>query len=151
MLGALAGCSGGGESSQQASPPPATAQQELPDLKINMDTLVYSPQASPAKGIGLSPVFKPGMRPLDGKFHWRTNYGYFITGQEPPSNIRKTDAQIINVGEKIYWTFKPAPVAEGTFPVKILLDVEDMQTGRRIASAAVEIQLTSGTAKVLQR
>lgn len=51
-------------------------------------------------GIGLTPIYILGRSPETVKFHWRTNYGHFISWEPPDYKVYLLGVEVINNGKK---------------------------------------------------
>lgn len=101
-------------------------------------------------GIGLTPEYTLD-RPLRNvKFHWTTDYGYFISWGTADYKVHILESDITIGPENIYWSYSPEKVNEEKSPVKITLKIEGIQAGKTLAEATLDIGWEStNTAKVI--
>ncbi len=100
-------------------------------------------------GIGLTPIYILGRSPETVKFHWRTNYGHFISWEPPDYKVYLLGVEVINNGEKIYWSYSPAEMDENKPSIQISLSVKDEQSGIILTESSLEIgRVEMDTAKV---
>jgi hypothetical protein len=90
-------------------------------------------------GIGLIPVYKIEM-PLENiKYHWSTNYGYFVAWNAPDFEVKILGSDVINKGERIYWSYDPNEIGFDKPSVLILLQVLDGRSQQVIAETNIEL------------
>jgi len=113
--------------------------ETLGQVKIQTDIDTYSPFMSSTVGIGLTPIYTLG-RPLETvKFHWHTNYGHFISWGSSDFKVYELEPNIINSGEKIYWSYDANEMGVEKPPIQISLGIEDAQSGQLLAESILEI------------
>ena len=91
-------------------------------------------------GIGLTPVYTLGRSPESVKFHWKTNYGYFVSWKAPDFKVNLLGADITNNGDKIYWSYSPDEMGKEKPAVQISLNVEDATSGEVLTKFTLEIE-----------
>ena len=108
-------------------------------LRIQTDGDKYVPTMSSTVGIGLIPVYKIEM-PSEGiKYHWRTNFGYFVTWNAPDFEVKILGPEVINAGERIYWSYDPNEMGVDKPSVLISLQMLDRRTQQVIADTNIEV------------
>jgi len=118
-------------------------------LKIQADRDIYTPLMSSTVGIGLTPEYLSKRNLETVKFHWKTNYGYFISWNSPDFKVNMLGAEVINGGEKIYWSYDPNEIGVNKPDVKISLKIEDTKSEKTLAETNLDIIWEdTGTAKV---
>ena len=106
----------------------------LPEaVSIQTDRDNYIPTMSSTVGIGLIPVA------TNVQFHWHTNYGYFIAWDTPDFEVNLLGIEVINNGEKIYWSYDPNKMGVEKPSVVISLQIEDKQTQKVLAETNLKI------------
>ena len=116
---------------------PDDLQPEAVTIKIDRNN--YIPTMSSTVGIGLIPVYKIEM-PSEGiKYHWRTNFGYFVTWNAPDFEVKILGSDVINAGEKIYWSYDPNEMGIDKPSVLISLRIENRQTQKVVAKTNIEL------------
>jgi len=95
------------------------------EITIQTDRDVYIPIMSSAVGIGLIPVYTLEMPPETIQFHWHTDYGYFVAWDSPDFKVNLLGTEVINNGEKIYWSYDPGEMGAKKPLVEISLQIED--------------------------
>jgi len=90
-------------------------------------------------GIGLIPVYQTEMPSEDIKYHWRTNYGYFVAWNAPDFEVKILGSNVINTGERIYWSYDPNEMGVDKPSVLISLQMQDGRTQQVIAETAIKI------------
>lgn len=106
-------------------------------LKIQTDRDTYRPPMCSAWGIGLTPIYTSNRHPETLKFRWNTNYGYFSIWDHELGHFR---TEVINNGEKIYWSYDLDDMGKEKPLVRISLRIEDAQSGRILAETNLEIE-----------
>ncbi len=106
-------------------------------LTIEIDRNEYIPTMSSAVGIGLLPVYK--MTSEDIKYHWRTNYGYFVAWDAPDFEVKILGPDVINTGERIYWSYDPNEMGVDKPSVLISLKIENRRTQQVIAETNIDV------------
>jgi len=113
-------------------------QETSPEkVKIQTDRDSYTPVMSSIVGIGLVPIYISERDPETVKFHWRTNYGHFVSWESPEYKVIMLGIDVINNGEKIYWSYNK--MSEKKPSVHISLTVEDALSGEPLAETCLEI------------
>jgi hypothetical protein len=113
-------------------------QETSPEkVKIQTDRDSYTPIMSSTVGIGLVPIYISERDPETVKFHWRTNYGHFVSWGPPGYKVIVLGIDVINNGEKIYWSYNE--MSEKKPSVYISLTVEDAISGEPLAESTLEI------------
>jgi hypothetical protein len=109
------------------------------DVTIQVDRDIYTPIMSSTVGIGLTPV-NTLERPAETvQFHWRTDYGYFVAWDSPDFKVKLLGTEVINNGEKIYWSYDHDEMGADKPSVEISLQIEDAQSGQVLAGASLKI------------
>jgi hypothetical protein len=98
-------------------------RSSVENVKIQVDRDTYLPVLSSTVGIGLTPIHEVEEALEDMKFHWRTNYGYFVDWHSPEYRVNILGAEVIHSGEKIYWSYDPQEMGKEKPPVLIRLRV----------------------------
>jgi hypothetical protein len=109
------------------------------EVTIQTDRDVYIPIMSSAVGIGLIPVYTLESPPETVQLHWRTDYGYFVAWDSPDFKVNLLGTEVINNGEKIYWSYDPGEMGAKKPSVEISLQIEDAQSGQVLAEASLKI------------
>lgn len=109
-------------------------------VEIQADPLVYSPNMSSTVGIGLIPKYASYTQKEAVKFHWNTNYGYFVSWGNSDYVVRQLGKEVVNNGEKIFWTYDPNEAQIEKENVIIHLWVEDATSGKVLAKTFLEIK-----------
>jgi hypothetical protein len=118
----------------------AQGDDALPEaVTIQTDRDAYIPVMSSTVGIGLVPVYRLDRPPETVQLHWRTDYGHFVAWGSPDSGVNLLGTEVINDGQKIYWSYDPAEMGIPKPIVGISLQVEDAQSGQVLATARLEI------------
>lgn len=113
-------------------------QETSPEkVKIQTDRDSYTSIMSSTVGIGLVPIYISERDTETVKFHWRTNYGHFVTWEPPEHKVIMLGIEVINNGEKIYWSYNE--MSEKKPSVQISLTVEDTISGDLLAESCLEI------------
>ena len=110
------------------------------NVKIQTDRDSYTPIMSSTVGIELVPIYTSERDSESVKFHWRTNYGYFVSWKSPEYKVIPLGTEVINNGEKIYWSYDPTEMGEKKPPVQISLTIEDAISGQPLAESTLEIE-----------
>ena len=108
------------------------------NVKIQADRDTYTPILSSTVGIGLTPIYTSGRYQGTVKFHWHTSYGHFISWEPPDFKVNLLGAEVINDGEKIFWSYDPEMDIKKP-PVKISLKIEDAESGQLLTESTLEI------------
>ena len=108
-------------------------------LTIEIDINKYIPTMSSTVGIGLIPVYKIEMTSEDIKYHWSTNYGYFVAWDAPDFEVKILGPDVINTGERIYWSYDPSEMGIDKPSVLIWLQIENRQTQKVVAETNVAV------------
>ncbi len=112
-----------------------TVSFEKVEIQTDIDT--YTPLMSSTVGIGLTPYAQKDFGNV--KFHWRTNYGHFVSWGLSDLKVNLLGAETVNTGEKIYWSYDPALMDKEKPSVQITLSVEDAESGTVLAQTELEI------------
>ena len=107
-------------------------------VKIQTDRDSYTPIMSSTVGIGLVPIYISERDPETVKFHWRTNYGHFVSWESQEYKVIMLGIDVINNGEKIYWSY--SEMSEKKPSVHISLTVEDAISGEPLVESTLEIE-----------
>ena len=107
-------------------------------VKIQTDRDSYTPIMSSTVGIGLVPIYISERDPETVKFHWRTNYGHFVSWESQEYKVIMLGIDVINNGEKIYWSY--SEMSEKKPSVHISLTVEDAISGQPLVESTLEIE-----------
>ena len=109
------------------------------EVAIQTDIDLYIPIMSSTVGIGLIPVYELEGPPETVQLHWRTDYGYFVAWDSPDFKVNLLGTEVINNGEKIYWSYDPGEMGVNKPAVEISLQVEDARSGQVLAEARLKI------------
>ena len=109
------------------------------DVTIQIDRDIYTPIISSTVGIGLTPVNTLEGPPETVQFHWRTDYGYFVAWDSPDFKVKLLGPEVINNGEKIYWSYDPDEMGVEKPSIEISLQIEDAQSAQVLALASLKI------------
>jgi len=109
------------------------------EVKIQVDRDNYTPLLSSTVGIGLTPIYTSGRQPETVKFHWHTSYGHFVSWGPPDFRVDLLGAEVINNGEKIFWSYGPDKMQITKPTVKVSLKIEDAVSSRFLAESFLEI------------
>ncbi len=109
------------------------------EVTIQTDRDVYLPIMSSTVGIGLTPVHTLKWPAETVQLHWRTDYGYFVAWNSPDFTVNLLGTEVINNGEKIYWSYDPGEMGAKKPLVEISLQIEDAQSGQVLAEASLKI------------
>ena len=90
-------------------------------------------------GIGLIPEYKIEIPPESLQYHWRTNYGYFVVWDTPDFEVKILGPEVINTGERIYWSYDPSEMGVDKPSVLISLQIKDGRTQQVIAETNIEV------------
>ncbi|MFC1933328.1 hypothetical protein ACFLXU_06895 [Chloroflexota bacterium] len=75
----------------------------------------------------------------DIKYHWSTNYGYFVAWDAPDFEVKILGPDVINTGERIFWSYDPSEMGVDKPSVLISLKIENGQTQQVIAKTNIDI------------
>ena len=109
------------------------------EVTIQTDRDAYIPIMSSTVGIGLIPVYELERPPETVQLRWSTDYGYFVAWDSPDFKVNLLGTEVINNGEKIYWSYDPGEMGITKPTVGISLQVEHAQSGQVLAEARLEI------------
>ena len=109
------------------------------EVTIQTDRDVYIPIMSSAVGIGLIPVYALERPPETVQLHWRTDYGYFVAWDAPDFKVNLLGTEVINNGEKIYWSYDPGEMGAEKPSIEISLQIEDAQSAQVLVGANLKI------------
>jgi hypothetical protein len=109
------------------------------EVTIQTDRDVYIPIMSSAVGIGLIPVYTLESPPETVQLHWHTDYGYFVAWDSPDFKVDLLGTEVINNGEKIYWSYDPGEMGAEKPLFEISLQIEDTQSGQVLAETSLKI------------
>ena len=90
-------------------------------------------------GIGLISVYKIETQSEDIMYHWRTNYGYFVLWNAPEFEVKILGPDVINAGERIYWSYDPNEMGVDKPSVLISLQIENRRTQQVVAETNIEV------------
>lgn len=113
------------------------------DVKIQADREAYTPTMSSTVGIGLTPAYTTDEDNQKVRFRWQTNYGYFLRWNPPDYKVRKLGTEVVNDGEKIYWSYDPNDVGTSKPRVRIVLKVGDPSSSQVLAESTLELDWVS--------
>ena len=114
------------------------------EVKIQADRDTYTPELSSTVGIGLTPIHTLSRHPETVKFHWHTNYGHFISWEPPDYKVNLLGTEVINNGEKIYWSYPSSEMDIKKPSVQISLSIEDAQSGQLLTRSILKIDWEDG-------
>jgi hypothetical protein len=109
------------------------------DVTIQIDRAIYTPIMSSTVGIGLIPMNTSERPPETVQYHWRTDYGYFVAWDSPDFKVKLLGTEVVNKGEKIYWSYDPNEMGTEKPSVEISLQIEDAESGSVLAEASLSI------------
>jgi len=109
------------------------------DITIQTDLDAYIPLMSSTVGIGLTAVHELERPPEAVQLHWRTDYGHFVAWDCPDFKVNLLGTEVINDGERIYWSYDPGEMGVKKPTVEISLQVEDARSGEVLAEARLKI------------
>ncbi len=109
------------------------------EVAIQTDGDVYIPIMSSTVGIGLIPVYELEGLPETVQLHWRTDYGYFVAWDSPDFKVNLLGTEVINNGEKIYWSYDPGEMGAEKPIVEISLQMQDARSRQVLAEARLKI------------
>ncbi len=107
----------------------------------------YSPAMSSTVGIGLRPVFVPPSGTVVD-YHWRTNFGYFLTWGAPDYKPARQGADVFLTEGQLYWSYDPSRAMTRKPPVAIVIEARDRQSGRVLARRTVRLDWDQDVARV---
>ncbi|TSC95761.1 MAG: hypothetical protein Athens101410_348 [Parcubacteria group bacterium Athens1014_10] len=113
--------------------------EALGQVKIKADRDTYTTLMSSTVGIGLTPIYTLGRHPETIRFRWHTNYGHFVSWGSPDLKVNELGSEVINSGEKIYWSYDANEWDVEKPSVQIFLRIEDAQSGQILAESILEI------------
>ncbi|MFC1915911.1 hypothetical protein ACFLW4_04375 [Chloroflexota bacterium] len=116
---------------------PDDLQPEAVTIKIDRNN--YIPTMSSTVGIGLIPEYKIEIPSETPQYHWRTNYGYFVAWDTPDFEVDILGPEVINTGEKIYWSYESSQMGVDKPSVVISLQIEDGQTQQVLTETNIKI------------
>ncbi len=116
---------------------PDNVQTEAVAIKTDRNN--YVPTMSSTVGIGLISVYKTEMQSENIKYHWSTNYGYFVAWNAPDFEVKILGSDVINTGEKIYWSYDPNEMGVDKPSVLISLQIENRRTQQVVAETNIEV------------
>jgi hypothetical protein len=117
-----------------------SGEVKLGKVKIQAEPIAYSPIMSSTPGIGLTPLWTLGRPMKDFDFHWNANYGFFLNWGPPDYKVEELGGNVINKGEKIYWSYDPNDMGKEKPSVKISLTIGDVQSGKILTVSYLEIE-----------
>jgi hypothetical protein len=106
---------------------------------IQTDIDAYIPLMSSTVGIGLIPVYELERPPEALQLHWRTDYGHFVAWDAPDFKVNLLGTEVINDGQKIYWSYDPCEMGTKKPTVEVTLQIEDAGSGQVLAKARLKI------------
>lgn len=109
------------------------------EVTIQTDIDAYIPLMSSAVGIGLIPVYELERPPEALQFHWRTDYGHLVAWDAPDFKVNLLGTEVINDGQKIYWSYDPGQMGVEKPTVEISLQAQDARSGEVLAEARLNI------------
>jgi hypothetical protein len=109
------------------------------EVTIQTDRDAFIPIMSSTVGIGLIPAYELERPPETVQLRWSTDYGYFVAWDSPDFKVNLLGTEVINNGERIYWSYDPGEMGIIKPTVGISLQVENAQSGQVLAEARLEI------------
>jgi hypothetical protein len=109
------------------------------EVTIQTDRDVYILLMSSTVGIGLIPVYESGRPPEALQLHWCTDYGHFVAWDAPDFRVNLLGSEVINDGQKIYWSYDPGEMGVEKPTVEISLQAKDARSGEVLAEARLKI------------
>ena len=109
------------------------------EATIQTDIDAYIPLMSSTVGIGIIPVYTLDRPPETVQLHWRTDYGHFVAWDAPDFKVNLLGTEVINDGQKIYWSYDPGEMGIKKPMVEVSLQIEDARSGQVLAEARLKI------------
>lgn len=109
-------------------------------IVIQIDRETYTPLMSSTVGIGLTPLITSEVIPENVQFHWSTDYGYFIAWDSPDFKVKHLGTEVVNNGEKVYWSYEPNYMGIPKPLVEISLRLVETQSGLVLARSNIKIR-----------
>jgi hypothetical protein len=108
-------------------------------VTIQTDRDRYIPTMSSTVGILLTPAYTRVDAPDTVRYHWCTNYGYFIVWSPPDfrANVLRTEAFSDEKG--VYWSYDPGQMGIRKPSVIVSLQIEDSQNNKVLAETSLQI------------
>ena len=123
--------------------------EALGQVKIQADRDTYILTMSSTVGIDLTPIYTSARHPETIRFRWHTNYGHFVSWGSHDFKVNELGSEVINSGEKIYWSYDASEWNVEKPSVQISLKLEDVQSGQLLTESSIEIDWEDrNTAKV---
>ena len=130
---------------QETIPKETFSESKLDEeVKIQADRDTYTPELSSTVGIGLTPIYTLDRHLETVKFHWHTNYGHFVSWKLPDYKVNLLGTEVINNGEKIYWSYTSNEMDLKKPFVQISLRIEDAQSGQLLTESSLKIYWEDG-------
>ncbi len=105
--------------SQKAATEKTDNSTSLSNPLIKPEIDLYTPSMNSTVGIGLNVTFNGGK---DAKYHWTTDYGYFVSWSSPDFKVVNLGKEVTNNGEKIYWSFSELDAKSHDFKVNLVIE-----------------------------
>ena len=98
-------------------------------VELAIDREGYSPLMSSVLGIGITPRYSEAKTSPPFRYHWHTNYGYFVQGGPPDYQVKELGPDASTAGGKVYWSYDPMDMDQRDKPeVEIVVKVRDAKT-----------------------
>ena len=108
-------------------------------ITIQTDRNNYVPTMSSTVGIGLTSEHTIEIPSKTLQYHWRTSYGYFVAWDTPDFEVIIIGPEVINTGEKLFWSYDPNKMGVDKPSVLISLQMEDTRTQKVIAETNIKV------------
>ncbi len=113
-------------------------------------TSITPPRLSSVPGIRLQPDYSEDFFSL--RYHWKTNYGYFLDWNPPEYIVIPMGNEVITDSRTLYWTYNPSDLGREKPPVTVTVTLKDEQSGKVLEEASLDIiWLDPDTARIKNR
>jgi len=141
----LAGCT-----QAQAPPPEVTQSPEPVNVSIVSDNPHYSLTWSSSPGMGLSPDIGGGGSGNNVSYHWKTDYGTFLSWTSPDYQVLTLGPDVVVTHPKVYWSYGVLSEGQSRPVVHISLELIDSSTGATLAYTTRTIRWAEGDLAEIQ-
>lgn len=130
---ALAGCSAarppsGTPAGAGDDPPGTRTEPSARRVDLVPDRADFTPLMSSTVGIGLTPGYSAAKTSPPFRYHWHTNYGYFVQWGPPDYQVKELGPDA-STGGKVYWSYDPVEMDQRNKPpVEVVVTVRDAKT-----------------------
>jgi len=148
-VGPWAGCG----TARPAASPEAAAGEAPParTVELSVDRESYSPLLSSTVGIGLTPRYSASRTSPPFRYHWRTNYGYFVRWGPPDYQVEELGPDASSEG-KVYWSYDPVEIDQRNKPeVEVAVRVRDAKTLDTWAESRLKMTWENSDTAVVSR